>query len=244
MIVAAAVDIREGRCVQLVGGDPEVERVSLPSPVAAARQWRRAGFTHLHVVDLDAALGSGSNGDSVREVVEIAGDVQVGGGVRSTEAVADLIEAGASRVIVGTRALADLDWLREVSVAFPGRVVAAADVRDGFVVIKGWTEASRHSLPSALGLWEELALGGVLVTDVSREGRLQGLDPEVVALARRSTRHPLWLAGGIGGIEDLRVAHRADADAVVLGMSLYTNAFDLQRVWSEFPQAPMPESAP
>ena len=244
MIVAAAVDIREGRCVQLVGGDPEAERVSLPSPADAAQQWRAAGFTHLHVVDLDAALGSGSNRALVREMFDIAPDVQVGGGVRSTQAVADLIDAGASRVIVGTRALAEPEWLERTSSTFPGRIVAAADVREGFIVVKGWTEASRHSLPTALSLWEALPLGGVLVTDVSREGRLQGLDPDVAALARRSTRHPLWLAGGIGGIEDLRVANHAGADAVVLGMSLYTNAFDLSRVWSEFPQQATEEEVP
>ena len=236
MIVAAAVDMKAGRCVQLVGGDPDVERVSLPSPVEAARRWYEAGFTHLHVVDLDAALGTGSNRDLVREVAGFDGDVQVGGGVRSSEAVSELLEAGASRVIVGTRALADLEWLEQVVERYPGRVVAAADVRDGLVVVKGWTEASRHDLPSALALWNDLPLGGVLVTDVGREGRLEGLDGGVAELARRSTEHPLWLAGGIGGIDDLRIANRAGADAVVLGMSLYTDAFDLPTLWAEFPQ--------
>ncbi len=236
MIVAAAVDIREGRCVQWVGGDPQAERVSLPSPLAAAQQWREQGFTHLHVVDLDAALGRGSNRGAIVDILSRCPGVQVGGGVRSTESAVELTDAGADRVIVGTRALAEPDWLRDLADKLPGRIVAAADVRGTQVVVKGWTESSQQTLVDVLAGWEDVPLGGVLVTDVGREGRLQGLDAALATRARQATRHPLWLAGGVRDIEDLRLARAEQADAVVLGMSLYTGAFDLPRVWREFPQ--------
>ncbi|HWJ24050.1 MAG TPA: HisA/HisF-related TIM barrel protein, partial [Gemmatimonadaceae bacterium] len=155
MIVLPAVDLRDGRCVQLVGGSYDAERVRIDDAPGVARRWAEVGFRHLHVVDLDAATGRGSNSQVVREVILAFGgvtsdgdssmgaaygdgvDVQVGGGVRTDDAVERLLNEGARRVVVGTRALEDPSWIDELAHRFPGEVVVAADVRDRRVVTRG-----------------------------------------------------------------------------------------------------------
>ena len=140
MIAIPAVDLREGACVQLVGGEYTNERIRLTDPVAVARDWARYGFRRLHVVDLDAATGRGSNGDIVAELMrDTAAELQVGGGVRSTEQVDDLLGSGARAVVVGTRALEDADWLARLATTYPNEIIVAADVRDRRVVTRGWT---------------------------------------------------------------------------------------------------------
>ena len=127
---AGAVDLRGGACVQLVGGEYTQERVRLEDPVGVARDWTRFGFRRLHVVDLDAATGRGSNGGLVREILrDISAHVQVGGGVRHSAQVEELLADGAGAVVVGTRALEDADWLERVATAWPNEVLVAAERR-------------------------------------------------------------------------------------------------------------------
>ena len=227
MIVAPAVDLLGGRCVQLVGGRPEDERVSLPDPVAVAERWWRQGFGTLHVVDLDAALGSGSNAGLVREVVRATPAVtQVGGGLRDEAAVDAALEAGADRVLVGTRAVEDESWLSTLSQERPGRVMVAADVRGGRVLRRGWTEASQLEIEAFLERLEALPLAGVLCTDVAREGRLEGTDVEAAEQRVRVTSHPFWVSGGISSMDELAALDAAGAAGAVLGMAVYTGALD------------------
>jgi phosphoribosylformimino-5-aminoimidazole carboxamide ribotide isomerase len=235
MIAVPAVDLRGGRCVQLVGGRPEDERISLPDPVEVARRWWRAGFRCLHVVDLDAALGPSHN----REVVvELCGatpaTVQVGGGVRDDEVADAVLAAGADRIIVGTRAVEDRAWLEALASARPGRIVVAADVRDGFVLRRGWTEASELDVGTFVSGLAELPLGGILCTDVGQEGRLEGIDADAMARVVRATAHPVWIAGGITTLDDLRAIDAMGAAGAVLGMALYTGALDPETVAASF----------
>jgi len=140
MIVIPAVDLRDGACVQLVGGDYADEAVRLEDPLEVARGWARLGFPWLHVVDLDAATERGSNAALVRAIAHDTGAlVQAGGGVRSEERIEALLDDGVARVVVGTRALEDPDWLRDMAERFPGVLVVAADVRERRVVTRGWT---------------------------------------------------------------------------------------------------------
>lgn len=149
MIAIPAVDLRAGRCVQLVGGDYAQERVRLDDPVEVAREWVRAGFARLHVVDLDAATGRGSNraliGELLRAVARETGGavpVQVGGGVREEEDIAALLDEGAAAVVVGTRAVEDEAWRETMALRYPGQLVLAADVRGRQVVTRGWSSTS------------------------------------------------------------------------------------------------------
>jgi phosphoribosylformimino-5-aminoimidazole carboxamide ribotide isomerase len=235
VIVYAAVDLRGGRVVQLVGGRPEDERIALADPVAVARDWVDRGFRALHVVDLDAALGTGDNRAAVDAILDaVDATVQVGGGVRDGTAVRRLLGAGATRVVVGTRAIEDADWLAGVAGEHPGRIVVAADARDGRLTTRGWTvDADLDALSFLAGL-DGLPLGGVLVTDVTREGRMTGIDVTRFAALARATRHPLTAAGGIAGLHDLHALAAAGAAGAVLGMSLYTGAIAAGDVAREF----------
>ena len=145
LIVFAAIDLRDSNVVQLVGGDPADERIRWRDPVAVAQRWVSSGFEQLHIVDLDAALGSGNNraiiGDIIRAVTV---PVQVGGGVRTDEIADELFEAGAARVIVGTRAVREPEWLEHLAARYPERIVLAADVRERNVVIAGLDRRRRY----------------------------------------------------------------------------------------------------
>ncbi|MDX1568535.1 MAG: 1-(5-phosphoribosyl)-5-[(5-phosphoribosylamino)methylideneamino] imidazole-4-carboxamide isomerase [Longimicrobiales bacterium] len=235
MIAIPAVDLRGGRCVQLVGGRPEDERVSLPDPPAVAEEWWETGFRSLHVVDLDAALGGGDNRDTIRSVLDRTdATVQVGGGVRSTDDVAWLVEAGADRVVVGTRAVKDPEWLGDVTESFPDRIVVAADVRDGEVLVRGWTEGSGLRIADLLERLASLPLAGVLCTDVGREGRMEGIDRKGVRSVVEGTDHRVWISGGITSVDELTFLREVGAAGAVLGMALYTDVLDGETVAKEF----------
>lgn len=235
MIVWAALDLRGGRVVQLVGGRPEDERVSLPDPLAVAFRWIDEGFEALHIIDLDAALGTGDNRSLICDIVTAVDvPVQVGGGLRDDAAVDAILDAGAARAIVGTRAVEDRAWLDVLAERHAGRLVVAADVRDGSVVTRGWTERADVAGETFVRGLDDVDLAGVLVTDVSREGSMGGVDADLFARLVRATSHPLLAAGGIGTIEDLKALRDAGAAGAVLGMSLYTGAITAEAVAQEF----------
>jgi phosphoribosylformimino-5-aminoimidazole carboxamide ribotide isomerase len=235
MIAIPAVDLREGRCVQLVGGIPEDERISLPDPVAQARRWWDLGFGTLHVIDLDAALSLGENRKAIAEIVEATeATIQVGGGIRDREAVEDVLSLGVQRVIIGTRAIDDPVWLRELTGAYPGRVTVAADIREGVVLRKGWTESSGQPVTELLHQLAPLDLAGILCTDVSREGRMEGIDLAGATEVIEASNHPVWISGGITTLEELRALNEAGAAGAVLGMAIYTGVLPPELVAREF----------
>jgi phosphoribosylformimino-5-aminoimidazole carboxamide ribotide isomerase len=235
VIALPAVDLREGACVQLVGGDYSNERVRLADPVAVAREWTRYGFRRLHVVDLDAATGRGSNRDVVTELLrESAAEIQVGGGVRSTTQVDELIECGARAVVVGTRALEDVDWLARLAAAYPNEIVVAADVRDRRVVTHGWTRTLAREIIDVTEELSALPLAGLLVTAVHREGRMQGADLFLMEDVVEAASFPVYASGGIGSVADLRALADRGVAAAVIGMALYTGAIDPWQAAEEF----------
>ena len=227
MIAYAAIDLRENRVVQLVGGRVENELVSLADPVSVAKKWVGAGFAALHIVDLDAALGLGSNREAIREIIEnVDVPVQVGGGIRTNEDVQQWIGAGAHRVMVGTRAVEDPKWRNDVAAWYPGRIIIAADVRDGVVVTRGWQQTTSLEIDAFLTSLNDEPLAAILVTDVSREGQMSGMDTALFARLAALTQHPLVAAGGIRDEQDLHALAAAGAAGAVLGMALYQGAVD------------------
>jgi phosphoribosylformimino-5-aminoimidazole carboxamide ribotide isomerase len=241
MIAIPAVDLRAGRCVQLVGGDYAQERVRLDDPVEVAREWVRAGFARLHVVDLDAATGRGSNraliGELLRAVAREAGGavpVQVGGGVREEEDIAALLDEGAAAVVVGTRAVEDEAWRETMALRYPGQLVLAADVRGRQVVTRGWSSTSTLEVGELVHDCAGLPLAALLVTAVQLEGRMEGTDLPLMEELAEQAAAPLLASGGVASADDLRaLAHRGVAGAV-LGMALYTGALDARHTAEEF----------
>jgi len=235
MIAAPAVDLKDGRCVQLVGGRPEDERVSLPDPVGVARGWRDRGFRVLHVVDLDAALDRGGNLDLVSRIARDApGEIQVGGGIRDTERAGVLIGAGVDRIILGTRAIDDPAWRRKIAGHFPDMVIVAVDARSGKVLRRGWTEETSLDVEAFLEDIRTLPLAGVLWTDVGREGRAEGIDRGGAEQVLAASPHPVWISGGITTMDELRFLRDRGAAGAVLGMALYTGILDADEVAEEF----------
>ena len=235
MIAVPAVDLRGGRCVQLVGGRPEEERVSLPDPVGIARGWRALGFSALHVVDLDGALDEGDNVEIIGQIAtEAPGDLQVGGGIRDDERADALISAGADRIIVGTRAVDDPAWLSTLAKRHPERVIVAADVRDGRVLRRGWAEASALEVVDFLEALASVPLAGILCTDVGREGQVKGIDRSGVENVLAATSHAVWISGGVTEVDELRFLRARGAAGAVLGMALYTGVLNADQVAKEF----------
>ncbi len=235
MIAIPAIDLREGACVQLVGGDYDAERVRVTDVVGQAGRFRDMGFSWLHVVDLDAATGRGDNGGVVEALIRGAGlRVQVGGGVRTSERVAELLGLGAERVVVGTRAVEDPAFLAEIAHAHEGRVVLALDVRGREVATRGWAEGSGRDVLRLAAEVAALPLAALLVTAVHVEGTLGGPDVGLYEALRGATTTPVIASGGIGGELDLAALARAGCAAAVIGMALYTGALDGGRVASEY----------
>ena len=235
MIAIPALDLREGACVQLVGGAYEQERVRLDDPVAVARGWSECGFRRLHLVDLDAATGRGSNRDTIERVLAGGGaEVQLGGGVRSTEAIADWLGRGVARVIVGTRALEDGAWLADAARAFPERLIVAADVDGRRLVTHGWSRLDGRDIDALIAELAPLPLAAVLVTAVHREGRLGGPDVALMESLVPQLPFPLHASGGITTMNDLHTLAAAGVAAAVLGMALYTGALDPSAVAAGF----------
>lgn len=235
MLAIPAVDLRDGCVVQLVGGAYEHEPVRLEDPIRVARQWASAGFSQLHVVDLDAATDRGSNREVIVALLcERMPEKQVGGGVRSVADVRTLLEAGASRVVLGTRALEDPDWLAAMATEYPRRCVLAADVRDRQVTTRGWSRTLARDIFAVIKDVSSLPLAGLLVTAVHREGRMQGTDLPLMEAVVNASPFPVFASGGIGSMADLRALAERGVTATVIGMALYTGALDPRQVIEEF----------
>lgn len=234
MEVIPALDVRGGQVVRLLRGDFEAETAYSGDPVERARRYAAAGARRLHLVDLDAAAGAGSNRHLLSAVVEGAGiEVQVAGGVRTAEDAAAWLAAGAAAVVMGTTAVREPARLRECAARHPGRVLAALDLKDGRPAVTGWTAVEERPLETLLEQWEPAPLGGVVLTCVDRDGTLAG--PDLAALGRvlAGTRHAVTYSGGIAELSDLRALDGAGAAGAILGKSLLEGRFTLEEAVAE-----------
>jgi phosphoribosylformimino-5-aminoimidazole carboxamide ribotide isomerase len=229
MEIWPAIDIRGGKVVQLVGGDPnETAVVETRTPQEQARYFRDRGARRLHVVDLDGALGGVRQWPHVSRIRGEGLPVQFGGGVRSMLDVQKLLDLGVDRVIVGTQGVRNPDWLREVATLWPHRVVLAVDARGRDVVVAGWTERTGKDVAELVASLDDARLAGFLYTNVDKEGRLDGVDEDAIRAVRTAAaRTPLIISGGITDVQDLERLATFGVDAVVLGMSVYTRRIDL-----------------
>lgn len=237
MIALPAIDLREGACVQLVGGAYERERVRIPDVLGQARRFREAGFSSLHVVDLDAATGRGDNTAVVDRLVRQSGlEVQAGGGVRTVERAEALLDLGAARVVVGTRAVEDAAFRSGLAARWPGRIVVAVDVRQREVLVRGWAEGAGRQAAELAAELAALPLAGLLVTAVHVEGGLGGPDVDLYRELRECTTAPLYASGGVGSMDDLARLEDVGCAGAVIGMALYTGTLQLERVAARYGQ--------
>lgn len=231
-----AIDILGGNAVRLLKGDFDASTVYDTDPLAAARAWTAAGARALHVVDLDGAReGRPVNLGHLRRIAAEAGaPVQYGGGLRTADAVAQALQAGAARVVLGTAAFTDPPLLREALAAHgPERLLVSVDVRGGLVATHGWLERTQMQARDALAALREQGVGGFVFTNIDHDGTLEGIaGEEVLDVARAAGGAAVIVSGGIGTLEDLRALaalrarHRLEAlDGAIIGKALYEGRF-------------------
>jgi phosphoribosylformimino-5-aminoimidazole carboxamide ribotide isomerase len=232
--VIPAVDMRGGKCVQLVQGVPGSEMVTLDDPVEVTLDWVRKGAKTLHLVDLDGAIeGERKNAPIIEKIVNMHREngirIQVGGGIRSFEDAASLLKLGVSRVILGTAALQNPELVKQLSSAFGNeRITVALDAKNGKISIKGWTEECAQT-PVEMGRkFEELGAGSLLFTNIDSEGLLQGVNPVPTKELVESVSIHVIASGGVSSLQDLQILKETGAAGVVVGSALYTGRFTLE----------------
>ena len=232
LIVFPAIDLKAGHVVRLAEGDMDRATIYGDDPAAQAATFAAAGAGHLHVVDLDGAFaGESVNGTAVASILQaFPGHVQLGGGIRTREAVERWFALGVSRVVIGTAALDDPDFVRGAARDFPGGVVVAVDARDGMVATKGWADVSTTSTIDLARRFEDAGVAALLFTDVGRDGLLKGCNIEATVDLARAVDIPVIASGGVKGIADIHVLalHARDGvEGVITGRALYDGRLDL-----------------
>ncbi|HEX2016195.1 MAG TPA: 1-(5-phosphoribosyl)-5-[(5-phosphoribosylamino)methylideneamino]imidazole-4-carboxamide isomerase [Solirubrobacteraceae bacterium] len=230
MILYPAIDILAGNAVRLVKGDFSEQTVYDDDPLEAARNWRQAGARYLHVVDLDGAReGRPVNLEHLQRITEALDvPVQYGGGLRTLPAVRDALRAGAARVILGTAAYTDIEFLDEVLRAYGDRVLVSVDVRGGHVATAGWTETTQMTTRSVIEGLQGRGVHSFVYTNVDRDGMLQGPDLTEVAEVAKVVRGRFLYSGGIGQLEDLNGLcglRQVNLGGVIVGKALYERRF-------------------
>ena len=237
MMVIPAIDLKDGRCVRLRQGDLAQETTYSDDPAAMARQWEALGAQRLHVVDLDGAVnGKPHNMEHVRAIAAaVSIPIQVGGGIRSLAVIEEYFSHGVSRVVLGTAALENTALLAEACDCFRDKIFVGIDVKQGKVALHGWTNLSESTAEHVLSSLKEYPLAGVIFTEISRDGMLEG--PNVTALREvvQASPVPLIASGGITRVEDIRVIKQLGQKivGVIVGKALYEGTLDLPSALAE-----------
>ena len=229
MQVIPAIDLRGGQCVRLRQGDYDRETVFGDDPAAMAAHWESEGATRIHLVDLDGAkVGRPVNVDAVRAILQrVKVPCQLGGGVRDEATIAAWLEAGVERVIVGTQALKDPAWFRSMALKYPARLVLGLDARDGRVATAGWLDVSTIEATDLADRFDDLPIGGVVYTDISRDGMLAGPNLAATEALARRLKTPVIASGGVSTLEDLAHLAALPVAACIVGRALYDGRFRL-----------------
>ena len=232
MIVFPAIDLKSGQVVRLAEGDMDRATVYGDDPAAQARLFAEAGAQHLHVVDLDGSFaGSAQNREAVEAILKaFPGHVQLGGGIRNSVAVDGWFDLGVSRIVMGTAALTDPQFVKDMAKAYPGGIVVAVDAKDGMIATAGWADVSDVPVAEMARRFENAGVASLLFTDIGRDGMLKGCNIEATVDLARSTALPVIASGGVKGLDDIHILalHAADGiEGVITGRALYDGRLDL-----------------
>ena len=231
MILFPAIDLKEGLAVRLEQGDMARATIFHRDPAAQARAFEQQGFEYLHVIDLDGAFaGKPMNAAAVDRILEtVSIPVQLGGGMRDTATVESWLEKGIDRVIIGTAAVRDPPFVKQVARDYPGRIAVGLDARDGKVAVEGWAETSELSVLDIARRFEDAGVSAIVYTDIARDGMLQGLNLEATVTLADAIRTPVIASGGLASLEDIKalLSPRAGKLAgAIAGRALYDGRLD------------------
>ncbi len=229
MEIWPAIDLRGGNCVRLQQGDYQRETVFGEDPAAMARHWVELGAERLHLVDLDGARsGNPENLPAVRAILAAAKvPCELGGGIRNEATIRALLDAGLTRLVVGTLALRDPDWFRNMCRMFPGRLVLGIDARDGLVATDGWLATSTTPAVEMARQFSGEPIAAVVYTDIATDGMLTGPNVEAMRQMKQSVDWPVVASGGVSGAGDVACLAEAGLDGCIIGRALYDGKLDL-----------------
>ena len=232
-----AIDIKNGKCVRLTQGAFDNEKIYADRPEEIARLWKEKGASFLHLVDLDGALkGRSVNEGVIRRIVEETGlPAEIGGGIRTAEAVKNMLDLGIRRVIIGTKAVERPEFMKELAETFgPDRIVAGVDAKNGMVAVEGWEKISSVSAVDLCLQMKEYGIRHIVYTDISRDGMLSGPNVEATKLLTEQTGLDVIASGGVSSLGDLKALDRAGISGAIIGKALYENRIDLAEAISLF----------
>lgn len=234
MIIYPAIDLKNGECVRLLHGDMDQATVFNGDPSAQAKMFEAQGFEYLHVVDLNGAFaGKPVNSLAVEGILRsVKMPVQLGGGIRNMQTIENWLTLGIGRVIIGTAAVRDPDFVREAARRYPGKVAVGIDARDGFVAVEGWAEVSQITATDLGKRFEDAGVAAIIFTDIARDGALKGINVETTVALSEAIDIPVIASGGLASIEDVQRLLLPDCSkiaGVIAGRALYDGRLDPAR---------------
>ncbi len=233
MLFFPAIDLKDGNCVRLYKGDMEKATIFSNSPENQAKIFEDEGADYLHIVDLNGAFaGKPVNDIAVRKIISaIEIPVQLGGGIRNIETIEAWLQAGVSRVILGTAAVKNPEFVKEACKKFPHRIVVGVDAKNGFVAVEGWAKESEITTEELAKKFEDSGVASIIYTDISKDGAMQGPDIAGTSKLARATKIPVIASGGVSNLDDLRLLKTLEKDGVagvISGRAIYEKAFTIR----------------
>jgi len=229
MKIFPAIDLYGGQAVRLYKGDYDQMTVYDPEPLDTVRKFEAAGARHLHLVDLEGAkTGQTTNLPTIEKLASSTGlFIEVGGGIRNMETVRRYLNAGASRVILGTAAVTDPDFTARAVAEYGEKIAVGADLKDGKVAIKGWLETSRDTWEVFFAKMQALGVQTIICTDISKDGAMQGTNRDLYKLLTQRFSMHIIASGGVSSLEDIQALKAAGVHGAIIGKAYYTGAIDL-----------------
>ncbi len=230
MNIFPAIDLFGGKAVRLLKGDYDKMTVYSDNPLGVARDFEKAGASFVHLVDLEGArTGQTPDFETVRKIAfGTSLFTEIGGGIRSLETVEKYLDSGINRVILGTAAVEDEMLLDKAVKKYGDKIAVGADIRDGFIAVKGWTETSRYTCLEFFGMLRDKGVKTVICTDISRDGAMKGVNRELYRQLSENFDLDIVASGGVSSLEDIRALRKLNLYGAIIGKAYYTGAVDLK----------------
>ena len=230
MLVIPAIDLRDGKCVRLKQGDYAQETIYSDHPWKMALDWDVQGAQYLHLVDLDGAkTGRIENSAAIKGILDkVKVPCELGGGIRDEKTIAEALSWGIDRVIIGTKAIQDPQWLFNMTLAFPKKIALGIDAKDGKIAVAGWLEVSQITVEQFLDKVNDWPLAAIIYTDISKDGMLSGPNVETTAFLASKAKPLVIASGGVSSVNDIKNLKIAGVKAAIVGKALYDGKMTLQ----------------